>query len=270
MHSAPAAFRIPLSLAQVEAAFAHEPPKDECYPWVAHTPEFSPRGWDVFPDADHHQLQPMLSSELLQVACAPYFEQMCCSVTSDVFAQPMPACTMASREVLRSMCEPFFEQMLSAVQQTLEQEAQAANQPLSNACYACCAPRFSRAESLDSTEATDSSAFASLLSGMSSEEDALDIVERKSDTSDLDVDRSAMVCRHWKSKGWCRLGSNCKFLHPEHKCGVSAPQGAMCVDGVVPSMALARRRKRGGKNRSNRGQQEHPVTEGQNVGGQGY
>mmetsp|Transcript_6415 Transcript_6415/g.11155 ORF Transcript_6415/g.11155 Transcript_6415/m.11155 type:complete len:415 (-) Transcript_6415:183-1427(-) len=32
--------------------------------------------------------------------------------------------------------------------------------------------------------------------------------------------KSAMVCRHWKSKGWCKLGENCKFQHPDHKRGV--------------------------------------------------
>merc|ERR1711887_171618 len=37
--------------------------------------------------------------------------------------------------------------------------------------------------------------------------------------------KSTMVCRHWKSKGWCRLQSNCKFLHPEHKRGIAAPRG---------------------------------------------
>jgi hypothetical protein len=68
-----------------------------------------------------------------------------------------------------------------------------------------------------------------------------------------------MVCKHWKSKGWCRLGSSCKFLHPEHKRGASAPQSTIGVDGAIPPppMALVRRKKRGGKNRSNRGQHEH-------------
>lgn len=33
------------------------------------------------------------------------------------------------------------------------------------------------------------------------------------------VEKRAMVCRHWKSKGWCRLGSECRFLHPEYKRG---------------------------------------------------
>jgi hypothetical protein len=33
-----------------------------------------------------------------------------------------------------------------------------------------------------------------------------------------------MVCHHWKSKGWCRLGTDCKFLHPEEKRGVTLSQ----------------------------------------------
>lgn len=29
----------------------------------------------------------------------------------------------------------------------------------------------------------------------------------------------AMVCHHWKSKGWCRMAERCKFLHLEDKRG---------------------------------------------------
>jgi len=36
---------------------------------------------------------------------------------------------------------------------------------------------------------------------------------------DSELDKSIMVCRHWKSKGWCRLEDKCKFLHPDHKRG---------------------------------------------------
>lgn len=86
-----------------------------------------------------------------------------------------------------------------------------------------------------------------------------------------------MVCRHWKTKGWCRMESNCKFLHPEHKRGIAAPKGcsldsandggmseAVCrgmsttsgLPGDVPSAAaMSCRRKRGGRNRSNKGNQ---------------
>merc|ERR1712147_445458 len=88
-----------------------------------------------------------------------------------------------------------------------------------------------------------------------------------------DCEKSTMVCRHWKTKGWCRLEGNCKFLHPEHKRGIAAPKG--CSGGSIndgdmskaaypgmsttsglpedaPSAALSRRKKRGGRNRSNK------------------
>mmetsp|Transcript_70655 Transcript_70655/g.196541 ORF Transcript_70655/g.196541 Transcript_70655/m.196541 type:complete len:377 (-) Transcript_70655:152-1282(-) len=32
----------------------------------------------------------------------------------------------------------------------------------------------------------------------------------------------ALVCCHWKNKGWCRLEGDCKFQHPEHKRGIGA------------------------------------------------
>merc|ERR1719401_667068 len=31
-----------------------------------------------------------------------------------------------------------------------------------------------------------------------------------------------MVCHHWKTKGWCRMEAECKFLHPDHKRGVGS------------------------------------------------
>eukprot|EP00928_Gymnodinium_smaydae_P048769 TRINITY_DN32645_c0_g1_i1.p1 TRINITY_DN32645_c0_g1~~TRINITY_DN32645_c0_g1_i1.p1 ORF type:complete len:444 (+),score=107.41 TRINITY_DN32645_c0_g1_i1:83-1414(+) len=40
------------------------------------------------------------------------------------------------------------------------------------------------------------------------------------------LEKSAMVCRHWKSKGWCKLEDGCRFMHPEHKRGSSGPLGA--------------------------------------------
>merc|ERR1712063_106996 len=37
-----------------------------------------------------------------------------------------------------------------------------------------------------------------------------------------ELENRAMVCRHWKSKGWCRFDTNCKFMHPESKCGIGS------------------------------------------------
>jgi hypothetical protein len=192
----------------------------------------------------------------MQSMCAPYFEQMCHEIQSGVSAQQLSGNTMVSRELLRQMCEPFFEKMTSALQQALQQQmqqethwAQVTCQPAGNTGFHYQTPFFRFDE--ESTEASESCAFASLFSVTSSECDLLDVVERKSEGNEpaSDVDRSPMVCRHWKSKGWCRLDSNCKFLHPEHKRGVCAPIGA---DGA----ATLRRKKRGGKNRSAKAQQE--------------
>lgn len=51
------------------------------------------------------------------------------------------------------------------------------------------------------------------------------------------VEGSAMVCCHWKNKGFCKYENSCKFQHPEHKRGVSLPGGA----GLLRSAAQAQR-----------------------------
>jgi len=283
MNSAPAVLRIP---AVAIPTLAHEEEfESEYYPWAVHTPEDSPRCWDVVPNMEcfdqQVQAQPMFSYELLQTACPPYFEQMSCSVKSAVFAQQKPAETIASRKAIRKMCEPFFDQMVTAVQQSLQQEQQHQahqhsqwqlfDQPIANDCFQYeTVPNLRLDE--ESTEANDSCAFASLLSSASSEGEALDNIERKSEASEAtsDAERSVMVCRHWKSKGWCRLESKCKFLHPEHKCGVSAPRGtsgSLIGDGAGLPVTSVRRKKRGGKNRASRGQQGALPIEDQSVEG---
>jgi hypothetical protein len=133
----------------------------------------------------------------------------------------------------------------------------------------------------ESTEADDIGAFASLLSGSASEVDTKSpetdavaplllehaLPEEPEQSSDLvqDVEKNQMVCRHWKTKGFCRLESNCKFLHPAEKRGIAATNlccgsgisraacpGMSTGDSEMPVAALARRKKRGGKNRSNK------------------
>merc|ERR1712139_204210 len=83
-----------------------------------------------------------------------------------------------------------------------------------------------------STEAGDSSAFASIFSRPSSVAEGFDSKSEDS-ASTGDIERSIMVCKHWKSKGWCRLESRCKFLHPEDKCGVSAPRACSMAGGEI-------------------------------------
>lgn len=54
-------------------------------------------------------------------------------------------------------------------------------------------------------------------------------------------EKSVMVCRHWKSKGWCRLEASCKFLHPDHKRGnviTPAPKATNGGNSGVPAVPL--------------------------------
>ncbi|CAK0879779.1 unnamed protein product [Prorocentrum cordatum] len=92
----------------------------------------------------------------------------------------------------------------------------------------------------------------------------------------LDGDKSMMVCRHWKSKGWCRLEGGCKFLHPDSKRGTGVPPkrggGAGGREGAGPAgegtppgggaaaaagestRSSGTRSRRSGRGRNNRGQ----------------
>lgn len=229
-----------------------------------------------------------------------------------------PVQPAVSRKHIRMVCEPFFERMITDLQQALQtqmhehEEAEVMQtmvETTKNACFhavfqSTSLPLF-QARPVDprldeeSTDADDYGAFASLFSNPSSESEGCGALEvnalgvsmvspptpghfsSEDSTLSGDAEKSIMVCRHWKSKGWCRLESKCKFLHPEHKCGVSAPYAgshaggvmsrAECPDistspsradststqvGVMPVM-FARRKKRGGKNRSTKGEQGH-------------
>jgi len=79
--------------------------------------------------------------------------------------------------------------------------------------------------------------------------------------SDLELDKSNVVCRHWKSKGWCRLEDKCKFLHPENNCSEGNIVGSKADgpgEGIVGSTnaqeegkgaAKSKPSRRGGRNR---------------------
>jgi hypothetical protein len=201
-----------------------------------------------------------------------HFEQMRYAVKANALTQSIPAEMAVSREWVRSMCEPLFEDMITAMQHSLQQaygehildnadSMQTIYHPANSACILWQGTPFFQLEEA-STEATDSCAFTSLLSGNSSDE-ALESGERKSETSEpsVDGDKTVMVCRHWRSKGWCRLEANCKFLHPENKRGICTPKD--CTDAGALAMVSAARRKRGGKNRSGRVRKEQCANEEQ-------
>lgn len=192
-----------------------------------------------------------------------------------------------SRELLRSICEPFFEQVITSLHVALqEQRIQPSQIPdtiymmmqsmmpaVQGSCQnAFCAPpqMYSTAQSYSSydevsTEAEDCGAFSALLSGSSSPS-AVEVTElsppmdtptaSSPEDSDQgsDPEKAVMVCRHWRSKGWCRMEDKCKFLHPENKRGVAAPSDVPLADGEVAA-AISKRKRRGGKGRSTKAQQ---------------
>jgi len=246
MNSAPAVLRMPKL----------EMESDECYPWAVHTPETSPRWREVAPSMDcvvtEAPAQQVLSPELMRTVCTPYFEQMCCSVAM----QQMPGKSkeMASHDELRAMCEPYFDQMVNALHQSISQSTSDSHfQPI----FYPMMPYFRMDD--QSTDADDSCAFTSLFSGASSESPR-SLRSEVSATSG-EVEKSTMVCRHWKSKGFCRLESKCKFLHPEHKCGIDvAGANGGAAGGQLD--ITARPQKRGGRNRSNRGQEQPSIEQG--------
>jgi len=91
--------------------------------------------------------------------------------------------------------------------------------------------------------------------------------EAENDADDDDEeDKSTPVCRHWKSKGWCRLSESCKFLHPEQRRGTGAlpkkssrsrreasaslddeDQAAGAPGRLKPRRGIGRSRQRGGE-----------------------
>jgi len=295
MNSAPAAPRIPaLGLKSMASMSSPGKLENEPYPWAAYTPEVSPRYWGAAPDVPVKPIA-MPSLEWLRMMCKPCFEQVCCIarqiseetlVSRDLLRTMCKPCfdqkimelqqlSMAPCELLRAMCEPFFEEMITAAHHhTLQQHA--LQQHYNNQCQSMHTwsatgmrpqpvfyPNMMKVPDVDevSTEAADSS-------GPWSED---------SEPTEA-VEKGSMVCRHWKFKGWCRLESKCKFLHPEQKCGISAPIGvsgsrihavgsirslslvdAEGAQGAVPAVAANRLRKRKDKNRSSRGKEDQPA-----------
>jgi len=246
---------------------------------------------------------------------------MCVGVApfSSVHGMEVPAPEpMISRELIRSVCEPFFEQMITALQVALQEQQRRsrsnipqtqpstahATRDIFQSVFGANMPGMHHRTQLDPMPDDESTtdevgAFASLLSGPSSSEgEVLDSSEAsphdseassplvhvpspQEDSEPSDPEKSVMVCRHWRSKGWCRMEANCKFLHPENKRGVTAPKGSKAcpsgactsgttlslsdmigLEGDAGSLALPRRKKRGGRGRSSKMQMEDvPILE---------
>merc|ERR1719245_1771269 len=60
---------------------------------------------------------------------------------------------------------------------------------------------------------------------------------------------SAMVCYHWKYKGWCKLSDKCKFAHPECRKGAGRADGVpQPFPGATrPTGTAVKKGRRGGR-----------------------
>jgi len=70
--------------------------------------------------------------------------------------------------------------------------------------------------------------------------------------------KCAVVCRHWKSKGWCRMSDECKFAHPEHKKGVGAVQATAGQVQGQPAQAASEARAKAAASQSRGALQQGP------------
>jgi len=213
---------------------------------------------------------------------------------------------VVSREFLRSLCEPLFEEMITTLHQASHEQQrqtgvvgiqqstfQTAKDTFFQSAFSSIMATMNQRTHLEpmpddeSTEVDDLGAFSTLLSGSSSEgrdSEASSPVAQvpipRDDSEPSDPEKSIMVCRHWRSKGFCRMQDNCKFLHPEHKRGVTASKvgnagvnmDRVACPGTSTSLSLCnmiglevappvlpRRTKRGGRGGRSRAQDHHHV-----------
>lgn len=179
----------------------------------------------------------------------------CGEDTSTTHGSPSPAGGV-SKELLRRICEPFFEQMIVALMAVVNapQSPYPGDEEAYKAYYQTNHSSQSQLDQLQedeaSSEPSDACAFSAVLVGSSVgspwqtcplEEKAISngpvctkvsggAKNKDQDKSDKAAPATVIVCRHWKSKGWCRMESGCKFAHPDHKCGVGAPNGVKGSD----------------------------------------
>jgi len=198
-------------------------------PWVTQTPEPSPMLWGRVPVNEGYLGHPEISKEFLRSVCEPFFEQMLGAVHQALVAQSQQAMHMQGQR---------WHQMPPA----------STNQGLGRTC-----DERSTEEGSDNVSdsggafSTIFSPHSNLMTEHESVKYGVDVPTKANDEAkDIEMPRSggaemqirkaagepsqaqATVCRHWKSKGWCRMEANCKFLHPEHKRGVGAVNGKPC------------------------------------------
>jgi hypothetical protein len=253
MFSAPAVLVEPKGMIADEAS----PAAQERFEWATMTPEPSPVCLLKVPS---YPCDDFLCS--FKSVCSPVWEQMLSRIANH--AGVLGAAEPSVRpQLIHTLCQPFFEQAVEVLC------ADISSVGMAGATMACPCKDDRITLNLgrglgfleeDSTDADSDSAFAALLSSEGEDCEVEQRMEWASHSSPLgfDVDseslkndeKSEMVCRHWTSKGWCRYQSQCKFLHPENECGISAKAPPENGNVFLPKVAT---RRRGGRNKRNMG-----------------
>jgi len=146
-----------------------------------------------------------------------------------------------SKELLRRVCEPFFDQMLVALAEVLSAQSpyMTAESDQYSLKVGSNADQLNEESGEEACDSQEFGAFSSVLVQDSPwqglpQDGPMVLTQQQGGSGDVESEqaqagepeKTIMVCRHWKSKGWCRLGAACKFAHPDHKCGVGAPKGS--------------------------------------------
>jgi hypothetical protein len=220
-------------------------------PWAIPTPEI----WDRVPvndgcfDQEKAPVGPVISKDFLRSVCAPFFDQMLVAVQQSVQDQSQQRFVHEHGASWQSLAPPS---MRDKGQDSVTQDTDPT------------AATLSRQSTFEGSDAvSECAAFSCLLAPLSNpvvpEKDLVDETNShakanedsendevpwdqcwcpSSETvfsegsevprlkiSNRELRTQTMVCRHWRSKGWCRMEGACKFLHPEQKCGVSMTNG---------------------------------------------
>jgi len=234
------------------------PVAPEYFGWATQTPEPSPLCLLKAPSiaVDEHFCA-------FQKSCNPVLEEMLTRLASH--ADILDAVDSSVRkQLIQTLCQPFFEHVVETVCSEIHSSRSSTYRLKDERPKLNLGQRLGIFEE-ESTDADSDSAFATLFSSDAEECEGERVkdMEHASESSQWtprftaleedsvsaqDIEKSQMVCRHWKSKGWCRYECQCKFLHPENKRGVGAKSPSDTSD-VPSSSSTHSTRRRGGKNR---------------------
>lgn len=216
--------------------------------WAAKTPVTSPMCWNVNEAVEARRddvittasppITELVSREMLRAVCEPFVEQMITALQTALVQVQQSQQEQGAPPSDQNVSEKADSYMASSATSTSSIQQQGASP-------------FCSALVEESCETDDSGAFATIISSHSSSDSGCDYLDElplelapktSSPTADnplpgadlelsLQPGKSVMVCRHWKAKGECRMGTDCKFRHPEDKRGPKVPKAGVKVVG---------------------------------------